>query len=215
MSRPIVPIPMVYNPDEGIWHENGEDEVTFWPRTVWLDCGAVTGVGIIWFHPQRLLDLRQPTVRSILAWHVNFVTGNENQQADQILRMLRGLGGPDGLAVGAEKFRVRSVNGNDEFLSSPRIYSKVEFGLWRGIRDWDGEMRRRVLLYQEPTDIDKGPRGDERLRGMRLYTKGADHRRDAIKHAYLHLSRLRNLGLSARDAVEKLYGWPQEWDELQ
>lgn len=212
--KPIAPIPTVYNTEDGAWEDN-EDEHTFWPRVMWVDAGVVTGIAVIWFHPMRLLDIAAPTARSILAWHVNFVTGDENQQAYEILRMVRGLGGPEGLAVGAEWFRVRSVNGTDDFLSSPRIVSKLEYGLWRGTRDWDGELRRRTLLRQEPSEIDKSERGDERLRLLRLYVPGADHRRDALKHGLLHLGKLRNLGMGARTAIERLYGWNGDWEDVQ
>jgi hypothetical protein len=201
----------VYNSDDGSWDENGLDEITFWPRITWLDCGTTTGLATIWFHPLRLLDLSLPTVRSILAWHVNHTAGPENDQALEILRYLRGIVGTEGCAVGLERFTVHSVKKQQEFLSSPRIAAKVDFGMFMGLRNEGGQLRRLAALWQDPSEIDMTARGDERLRGMGLWVPGADHRRDALKHCLLHLGKIRSAGMGA---FEKVYGWAPDWEEV-
>jgi hypothetical protein len=206
--RAIAPVPRVFNPADGAWQDN-EDEITFWPRITWLDCGETTGLATIWFHPMRLLDQTKPTVRSILAWHVNHTAGSENDQAREILRYVRGISGSEGCAVGAELFVVQSVKKQYSFLSSPRIAAKVDFGLYMGLLNEAGQTRRLATLWQMPTEIDKSSRGDERLRGMGLWVPGADHRRDALKHCLLHLGRMRSAGTVA---FERVYGWTPEWE---
>lgn len=202
-------MPRIYNPADDAWQDN-EDEITFWPRVTWLDCGTTTGLATIWFHPVRLLDPTKPTVRSILAWYVNHTTGPENDQAREILRYVRGIVGVDGCAVGAEDFVVGSVKKQREFLSSPRIAARVDFGLFMGLRNEYGDMRRLAMLMQSPNDIGKNdPRSDRRLQDLGLWVPGADHRRDALKHCLLHLGRIRSAGMGA---FERVYGWNSDWE---
>jgi hypothetical protein len=208
--RALTPVPKVYNPDDGAWQDN-EDEITFWPRITWLDCGTTTGLATIWFHPVRLLDLTRASTKSILAWHVNHASGSENEQAREILRYVRGIVGTEGCAVGMETFTVNSVKKQHEFLSSPRIASKVDFGLFIGVRNEFGQLRRLAAQWQNPTDIDMSARGDQRLQDLQLWVPGADHRRDALKHCLLHLGKMRNAGMGA---FERLYGWTPEWEEV-
>jgi hypothetical protein len=207
--RAVVPVPRIYNNEDDAW-QGYEDEITFWPRITWLDCGTTTGLATIWFHPVRLLDPTRATARSILAWHVNHTAGSENEQAREILRYIRGIVGTEGCAVGAESFTVQSVKKQAEFLSSPRIASKVDFGLFMGLYNEHKQLRRLAMLSQAPSDIDKTGRGDERLKGLGLWVPGADHRRDALQHCLLHLGRIRSAGLGA---FEKIYGWTAEWEE--
>lgn len=236
--RAITVTPTVYNKQDERW-EGRDDEQRFWPRVMWADCGNTTGVCVIWFDPVALLNPRKATISSVLAWWVGHVVGPENRQAYELSRLVRGLGGgaweqrvvlepavegtggvvervvevagtaPQGLAVGAESFSVRTVNGTAEFLSSPRISAKLDYILWAGVRDWDGVERRRALLYQSSSEIDKSPRGDSRLEGMHLYTPGPDHRRDATKHCLAHLGKIRTAGLGA---FEQIYGWDEDWE---
>lgn len=207
--KPITPIPTVYNPDNESWANDTDDEHLFWPRCVWLDCGVETGVAVIWFDPRALLNPTVPLARSILAWHVNWTQGRDlDQQARQLLRLVRGLGGPEGLAVGAESFQARRIDPSEDFLSSPVLAGKVEFGLKMGVRDWDGKIRQRPLLRQGPSEI-ASAQGDARLQALRLWVPGKDHRRDALKHCLQHLGKMRAAGMGQ---FEMLYGWNPEWE---
>jgi hypothetical protein len=208
--RAITPVPRVYNPEDDAWHPDGLDEITFWPRITWLDCGTTTGLATIWFHPMRLLNPKLATTKAILAWHVNHTTGPENDQAVEILRYVRGIVGQEGCAVGMEKFTVQSIKKQESFLSSPRIAAKVDLGLFMGLRNEQKVMRRIAALWQDPSEIDKTARGDARLQGMQLWVPGADHRRDALKHCLLHLGKMRVAGMGA---FEKVYGWTAEWED--
>lgn len=223
--RAITVSPTKYNQQDPRWEDN-EDETTFWPRVMWADCGVTTGIAVIWFDPVMLLDPRKATSKSLLAWYVTHVTGPENRQAYEIARLARGLGGgiPDldetdplghksiGLVVGAESFQARAANGTDDFLSSPRIASRLDYQMWLGVIDYDGVTRRRPVLLQSPSEIDKTSRGDERLRNLQLWVPGADHRRDALKHCLTHLGKVRTAGLGA---FEALYGWNPDWDNFE
>lgn len=208
--RALAPRPTVYNPDDGAWQDN-VDEITFWPRITWMDCGSNTGLATIWFHPVRLLDMELATSRSILAWYVNHTRGPENEQAVELLRYVKGIVGTEGCAVGLEKFTVRTVKSGDEFLSSPRVAAKVDLGLYMGLRNEQGDLRRIAALWQDPTDV-VNERRDAQLQQLGMWVPGRDDRRDALKHCLLHLQRIRVAGMGS---FEKIYGWTPEWEETE
>lgn len=206
-----LPVPTLLSPGETRWdHADPEWEMQFWPRVMWGDMGTFSGVSVIWFDPKVLFDPRQPSERSAIAWWSSYLSGNENGQAREMLRLARGLGGPEGLAVGLEKFVVKSVHSEETFLSSPRIAAKVDFGLWSGIRDHDDTVRRRTALWQYPSEIDYSQNGDNRLKMLEMYVGGADHRNDATKHALLHLKKMSGGGLHN---FQTIYGWLPEWGQ--
>jgi hypothetical protein len=212
----LLPKPTVYNAQDMVWdsgktQEDLEDEMRFWPRIMFGDMGTQSGVTVIWFHPLRLTDPKQPSSRSILAHWSSYLSGPENDQAREFCRLARGLGGEFGLRIGMEKFVVERIAKEETFLSSPRISSKVDFALWSGIRDHDDVVRRRSVSWQMPGEIEKGSKGDDRLKLLGLYTKGPDHINDATKHAIVHLGKMRNAGFGA---FEKMYGWNPEWAKL-
>lgn len=191
------------------WDSADPEEYGNWPRTLWVDAGKVTGISVIWVDPVRFLDRKQPTIRSVIAWWECYLHGPENDQADQIRGLISELGGPTGLTVGLESFTVRQINMSQDFLSSPRITSKVDWACWRGIRDWDGEVRRRAVWWQSPSEaLTAVP--DARLRALGLYTPGPDHIRDATRHAVLHLRKLRSAG---GDSFRAAFGWDPTWWE--
>jgi hypothetical protein len=205
-----MPTPIVYNKEDGAWNSDNTDEMQFWPRIIWGDCGMQSGVTVIWFHPIRLLDPTQASTRSILAYWSSYLDGPENEQAREFLRLCRGLGGPNGLRVGLESFTVERIAKEQTFLSSPRVASKIDFGLWSGIKDHDGIVRRRSPSWQAPGEIMKGGKGDERLKLLGLHRPGPDHINDATKHCLTHLGKMRNAGFGT---FEKMYGWEPDWKD--
>jgi hypothetical protein len=82
--------------------------------------------------------------------------------------------------------------------------------MWSGIRDQDGIVRRRDILWQSPSEIEPGAPGASRLKLLNLYTRGPDHINDSMQHCLLHLKRMRVSGLGM---FEKLYGWDDAWKE--
>lgn len=208
--KALAPKPVIYNPsDDHPWDMNMEDEMTFWPRIMFGDMGTQSGVTVIWFHPLRILDQTKSTTKAILATWSSYLGGHENGQAQEFLRLARGLGGPEGLHIGLEKFIVQKIGKEETFLSSPRIAAKIDFGLYSGIRDHDDVVRRRTVTWQMPSEIKMGAEGDTRLKVLNLYRKGPDHINDATKHALLHLGRLRVGGLGT---FRNLYGWNPDWE---
>lgn len=189
------------------WDLEDPEEYGNWPRTFWVDPGSTSGLAVIWVDPVRFLDLSQPTIRSVIAWWVAYTHGPENDQTDAMRSVVSELGGPSGLTVGIETFTVRQLNMDKSFLSSPRIGAKLDFTCWRGVRDWDGTVRRRAVWWQSPSDALTAIT-DDKLRRWGLYAPGADHVRDATRHALLHLRRIRSAGgTTFRDA----FGWDEAW----
>ena len=184
-----------------------EDEHQWWPRTLWIDPGGTSGYCVIWFHPLRFLDGRVPLIRCIVAWEAGFLRGEEDAQVGQVVEMVRELGGSCGLTVGSESFVVRQLNMSEAFLSPVRIRAALKNRLWSGVREWDGQVRRRPLFTQSPADA-KRTVTDERLHIWDLWTPGPDHARDATRHAILHLRKVRSTG---GDSFRRAFGWEEGW----
>lgn len=193
--------------DDVYWDEGNEDEMQFWPRAVWLDPGGTSGLGVVWFHPGLIVNKEVPLVRSVLAWWGGYLHGNENQQAKDVLDVVKLLGGEQGLAVGIEDFQLRTDNRSEDVLSPVRITARVEFGLWRGLKEHDGVVRRRAYAKQQPVDA-KRVITDDRLKMWDMYTPGPDHIRDATRHALLWCRRLRNQGSTF---LHRTHGYDKDW----
>lgn len=196
-----------------VWDHDCEDEYLWWPRVLWIDPGDITGVSCVWFDPAALFaGLKTP--RCILAWSSRQISGAEDLQIDQIMKIVAELGGPTGLAVGCESFVMQQFNMSDSFLAPVRLRAKLEFGLHRGTKDeTDGVVRRRKVATQSASDA-KNTITDQRLKIMQMYTPGPDHIRDATRHCLLWLRRLRSDG---RGPVffRSWHGWEEDWFERE
>jgi hypothetical protein len=203
-----LPLPVIRDNAEGIWDADCEDEHLWWPRIYWVDPGDVSGVACIWFDPVRLFAGYR-TARCILAWAESYVSGPEDVQVAHMMGHVASLGGPTGLAVGVESFVPQQLNMSSSFLSPVRIRSKIEFGLHQGVKEYDGEVRHRLINTQSASEA-LSTITDNRLKLMGLYTPGPDHIRDATRHCILWLRKLRQDG---RGMVffRRAHGWEEGW----
>lgn len=181
------------------------------PRVFAVDPGENTGWAVLWWDPDVLWDPAAPIIRSHVAWRAGTVSGGtENEQVALVLRHLRKYGsGREGTALVIEDFVLRKMVTADRNLLSPvRITSKLEFSAWRGLRCVDGETRRWEPSYQSPSDA-KNVCTDERLKLWNMYAEGPDHARDAVRHAALHLRKLRasGAGLFKQMYIEGMRGY--------
>lgn len=173
-----------------------------WASTAWIDPGGTTGWGVMSVDPEKLAG-KQPIHKVIAHWACGEIKGNENQQASEILEFFDAW---DDAAIGIESFVIRKFLQHNEFLSPVRIRSKVEYGLWLQEK-WEAEEnerdmgRGRHLWTQTPADAKK-TLNDDRQRAWGLWEPGPDHKRDAIKHCYLFLSRMRD------KPKARFYAWP-------
>jgi hypothetical protein len=195
---------------ESRWRDN-EDEFQFWPRSLWIDPGESTGLTVFWTDPAVLLDMQQPTLRSVMAWWTCQLQGSENSQTHQISLLVRKLGGPTGLAVGIEDFILQTRNSDRAVLSPVRITAKLEFAMWRGLFDYDGKVRRREMLAKQSASDAKKSFTDDRLKRANLYTPGPDHIRDSTRHALLWQARCRVEEQNRPGFFRKWYRDEKEW----
>jgi hypothetical protein len=167
------------------------EDLVIYPRTLWIDPGEHTGWAIVWFDPDVLFDPDRKVSRAPVAWWAGMVVGPEVNHVDYLMGKLRlpGVGG-EGLACGAEDFIVHSIKKQRSFLSPVRVSSMFEWALHRGHREPDGEFRRRRMARQAPVDA-LNTITDPRLRLYDMWLPGADHPRDATRHALLWLRRLK------------------------
>lgn len=175
------------------------DRLPSFPRVLAVDPGTHTGWCVLWFDPDVVFDKGAPIARSHLAFHCGMLLGDENSQVDHLVSIgKRYRVGGEGLAVVHESFRVRSVRMEETFLSPARVTAAHRWALHRGVRDFDGVLRKRRVWMQEAVDA-KSVATDARLQVMDMYLPGADHPRDATRHAVLWVRLLRSRGESFYD----------------
>lgn len=160
--------------------------VSGWATTVWIDPGGATGWGVMSVNPQILTTTRD-IARNIQHWACGEITGNENQQASEVLRLFDLW---EDAAVGIERFRVRQLAVE---ISPATITAKIEYGLWL-MEKWQAEeeerdMGRGRLVFKQEPSLAKTTLTDDRQRAVGLWEPGKDHKRDAIKHCFTFLQR--------------------------
>lgn len=198
-------------PDETRWEPENEDEHTFWPRTLWFDPGLSTGVTILWLDPVLLFRSDSPPVpRCVMAWWSYQLSGGRNSQVFQACELVKAIGGRSGLLIGVEDFILRTSNQSRTALEPVRWTHSFEYALWRGLREYDGEVRRRSYVIQSPGDA-KHRFTDDRLKMHELYTPGPDHIRDSTRHALLWLVRLRSEENKHPGFFQKMHGREEDW----
>lgn len=171
-----------------------EDLVAF-PRVLAVDPGTHTGWSIVWFDDEVLFDETKPVSRAPVAWWSGMVVGPEIRHTDYLMARIRQVGvGGEGLCVVVEDFIVRRMAMERTFLSPVRVTEQLRWALHRGQREPDGVFRhRRLPDLQSPSDA-KSTVTDNRLKLWQMWLAGADHPRDATRHALLWLRRLRGRG---------------------
>lgn len=194
---------------EDRWDRNNTDEYLWWPRVLWIDPGTVSGVAVIWFDPQAVLD-EAKTAKIVLAYSELFLHGPENGMSGQItqfLRLRKILDAQPGLATGAESFVPLEPRRDKPFLSPVRIGHSIE---WRmsvlkplGAK----EVGTGIPLYfQAPSDAIPAFTND-RLRALRMYRPGPDHVNDAKRHGLLWIRRL----IGDPMLLERAHGHEEGW----
>jgi hypothetical protein len=193
------------------WNMDGEDEHTWWPRVLWIDPGVVSGVAVIWFDPKQVFA-GQPLARCILAYSELFLNGPEygqHGQATRFLRMQRNLNTQPGLATGAESFKPRQINLDDDFLSPVRIRAAIEMQLSLTRPPGAEVLGDGIPLHvQSPSDA-LTTFNNDRLRQLQMYTPGPDHVNDAKRHALLWIRKLRAAGVQH---FFETHGFEPGWD---
>lgn len=180
------------------------------PRVFTVDPGESTGWSCVWWDPDVMWDYSRPVTTAQVAWRAGTISGgNEYEQQAMVLRNLRKYGsGQEGSAVVFEDFILGMKTQDRSLLAPVRYNAALGFALWRGLNCADGEMRRWEPSLQSANDA-KNVITDERLKLWNMYAEGPDHARDAVRHALLHLRRLRagGAGLFEKMYVHRLRGY--------
>jgi len=199
------------------WNRSAEDEFLWWPRTLWIDPGVVSGVAVVWFDPKALLVDEKPTAKVVLAYSELFLRGPENVQVKQFLQLHDKLDEEVGLATGSESFVPRQLNMDKDFLSPARLRAVIDYELWRK-RNLSASVGRDggegVPLYtQAPVDAMNAFTND-RLKALHMYTPGSeDHANDAKRHCLLHVRRLKGHGTDSLNMFKLMHGYEEGWFE--
>lgn len=171
--------------EEG-WRAAGRGS-RYW-RILSVDPGTVTGVAVYW--------LRRKNGKWVVkAWAETLLAGDETFQKRDLLFFWGELMrfGPVDLVM--EDFVVRRIAMEKTFLSPVRIGRAVEFGTWLFRHQQVHPFEIQWVMSSEMSAMK-----DERLKKLGFYTPGPDHRRDATRHALLHI-RAVNSGNRNRNTV--------------
>lgn len=148
-------------------------------RVFAVDPGKVTGLSAFWC---------DSATGKVLAWAETLLAHGESQQARDAWRAVEILSGDGGRTdIVVESFTVRRIAMEHSFLSPARIGAKFEL-LWedRAV-ELLGDTTWMWVQPSEMTSMD-----DMRLKRLGHYTPGPDHRRDATRHALLHIRRAKS-----------------------
>lgn len=167
------------------------EEITSFPRVFAVDPGTHTGWACLWFDPDVLFDQNLKVSKALVAWQAGMALGPEIRQVDFLLHRVRQFYGGEGLAVVVEDFVPRRLAMERTFLSPVRVGHMLAYGLHRGGREVDGEIRRRNVAMWSSANDAKNVCTDDRLKIWNTYLPGPDHPRDATRHAHLWMRRLK------------------------
>jgi hypothetical protein len=164
-------------------------------RILAVDPGKITGVSVFWFNRKT---------GKVIAWAETLITHNEHIQVWDLLLVVDLLANEGRTDVVYEGFIVHSVKKEESFLSPVRIGEPFAWGVED--RKLRGEYLYPVEVYKVPPS-EMSAMDDNRLKALGHFTPGPDHRRDATRHAMLHLKRVRQmLQNSRRKAVKSKAG---------
>lgn len=178
-------------------------ESSGWANIIALDTGGTTGWSIIMVHPDALSDPTVSVLENIEHWAHGEVNGDEDKQTFEIMELVEAW--PDA-AVVVEDFILRKYRKDRDLLAPVRMNAKIELALkiWPGLGG-----QRRPPLFTQPSSLALGTITDARLREWGLYERagGAQHARDADRHALCFLRRAKHTQSLRMEA------WPELFDE--
>lgn len=166
------------------------------PTIVSIDPGGTTGWSVIAVHPEALCEPDISILNNIEHWGHGQITGDENEQAAEILGLIDTW---PGCAVLFEDFILRTAIKSREVLSPVRITARVEFGLYLsgGQQIWK-QMPSEAMTIAT----------DDRLKQWGFYERsgGMGHARDADRHGLVWLRKAKASELVRRSCWPHLYG---------
>lgn len=165
------------------------------PCVLAIDPGGTTGWSVLMVHRDALVDPEVPVLNNILHWGHGQISGDENEQASELLGIVDAW---PGCCVLIEDFILRVSSGDRDVLSPVRITAKVEFGLY---------LVGSQAFRQMPSEA-KSIATDERLRNWGLYQRegGLGHARDADRHGISWLRKSKQHEWMRRACWPYLYG---------
>lgn len=137
-----------------------------------IDPGTLSGLAQIWVSPKT---------GKVNAWIETILAYDELQQVRDMhdwINEVHSMHSKSEMLLAIEDFRVNKVNGAEEFLSPVRIGRRLEGMLMAG----DTGLLQNLHWFMPAR---KAEFTDERLRALKMYTPGPDHRRDATRHALI------------------------------
>lgn len=170
------------------WVSRGDGRSARYWRVLSVDPGKITGVAVYWLRRSRGKWV-------VKAWAETLLAGDEHGQVRDLTYFWGELMRFGPVDVVLEDFVVRRIAMEYSFLSPVRIGRAFEWGLWLF-------RKKQFFPYcvQWVSSSEMAAMRDERLKALGHYTPGPDHRRDASRHALLHIRSV-NAGNRNRNSV--------------
>jgi hypothetical protein len=153
-----------------------------------FDPGGVTGWAVLSVHPDALRNPRFNVMDNVTHYAFGQFVGSEFAQVDAMIALLDDW---PGAAAVTEQFILLQNNTSDSLLSPVRINAALRYGL-HVATGGNPIKKRRNVLNQLPS-LAKTTMTDERLTygGYLEATRGQPHARDAIRHAFTFMKRVK------------------------
>lgn len=165
--------------EQWIEPDDAEDDGSGY-QVIALDPGGTTGWSIFQVHPDAMEgDPEIPVMSNIEWWTAGEFTGQQDDQIDQILEIIRSW--PDARLV-TEDFQLRQLNA---------VLDPVEIN---AILRW--AVRPRYFVKQHGS-LAMSTVTDERQKAWGFWIPGKPHARDAIKHNITFLKRRKEAAVKA------------------
>lgn len=167
--------------EEGLLYDGSSGD----PTVVWYDPGGVTGWAVISVHPDALLSPEYLVLDNITHFACGEFYGNEFAQVDQMVELADAW---PGAALGTEGFVMYDSSAgrkDDNLLSLVRLNAAFRYEMAR-----HGRTRR---VFRQFAALAKQQVTNERLKAWNYWgaTAGSTHARDAVRHDFTFLKRIK------------------------
>lgn len=150
------------------------------PTVAWFDPGGSTGWTVISVHPLAISSPDYKVMENITHYACGQFLGSEFDMVDAMAALCRSW---PGAAYGTEDFILLQQNTSATLLAPVRLNAALRY-----------EMGRKVRIHNQNAALAKTTMTDARLKDMGYLdqTIGQPHARDATRHAFTFLRRLKS-----------------------
>ena len=173
---------------------DGDEAYGIMPTLITFDPGGTTGWCVMQVHPEALSEPGYTVLDNVEHWAQGQITGAESRQIHEMAVLVAAW---PGACIVSEDFQLATSVGGHDVLSPVRINGGLAYALW---------LQNRGMMLQNRSD--RMVASDDRLKSWGFYVRegGAEHARDATRHALVWWRKCR--GPSAKAREMRAASWP-------